>query len=67
MADLVLYQRAQGAPVPVQRALGTAAVDLLPPYARTMLGLARPTASAGPARLLTRTMSGTLRWAFRQR
>lgn len=67
VADLVLYQRAQGAPAPVQRALGTAAVDLLPPYARTMLGLARPTTSAGPARLMTRTMSGTLRWAFRQR
>ena len=67
VARLVLAQRPEGAPVAVQRALGTAAVDLLPPYARTMLGLARPTASALPARLMTRTMSETLRWAFRQR
>ncbi len=67
IARLVLDQRPQGAPVAVQRALGTAAVDLLPPYARTMLGLERPRASALPARLATRTMSEGLRWAFRQR
>ncbi len=67
IARLVLEQRPEGAPVAVQRALGTAAVDLLPPYARTMLGLDRPRASALPARLVTRTMSEGLRWAFRQR
>lgn len=66
VASLVLTQRPEGAPVPVQRALGTAAVDLLPPYARTMLGLARPTTSAIPARFATKAMSGGLRWAFRQ-
>lgn len=67
VANMVLTQRPEGAPVAVQRALGTAAVDLLPAYARTMLSLSRPTLSALPARLATRTMSETLRWAFRQR
>ena len=67
IARLVLSQRPEGAPVAVQRALGTAAVDLLPAYARTMLGLSRPGAAALPARLATRTMSEGLRWAFRQR
>ena len=67
VARLVLTGRPEGAPAMVQRTLGTAAVDLLPAYARTMLGLARPAASALPARLATRTMSETLRWAFRQR
>lgn len=67
IARLVLEQRPEGAPVAVQRALGTAAVELLPPYARTMLGLDRPRVSALPARLVTRTMSEGLRWAFRQR
>jgi uncharacterized protein (DUF2236 family) len=67
VARLVLTQRPEGAPVAVQRSLGTAAVDLLPAYARTMLGLDRPRLSALPARMATRTMSETLRWAFRQR
>lgn len=67
IAHLVLGQRPAGVPWPVQRALTTAAIDLLPPYARTMLGLARPAATALPARLATRTMSEALRWAFRQR
>ena len=67
VARLVLAQRPQGAPVAVQRALTAAAVDLLPPYARTMLSLQRPSIGAMPARLATRTMSETLRWAFRQR
>jgi len=64
---LVLNQRPKGVPWAAQRALATAAIDLLPPYARTMLGLRRPLASALPARLATRTMSETLRWAFGQR
>lgn len=67
IAGLVLSQRPNGTPRAVQRALGTAAIDLLPPYARTMLALPRPSVSALPARLATRTMSETLRWAFRQR
>ncbi len=67
VARLVLSQRPEGAPAALQRALGTAAIDLLPAYARTMLGLPRPSANALPARVATRTMSETLRWAFRQR
>ncbi len=67
VAQLVLIQRPAGAPIAVQRALTAAAVDLLPPYARTMLGLERSTIGALPARIATRTMSETLRWAFRQR
>jgi uncharacterized protein (DUF2236 family) len=67
VARLVLSQRPSGVPWPVQQALGTAAIDLLPPYARVMLGLKRPTASALPARVTTRTLSEALRWAFRQR
>lgn len=67
VARLVLTQRPEAAPVAVQRALTGAAVDLLPPYARTMLGLRRPIVGALPARMATRTMSETLRWAFRQR
>ncbi len=67
IARLVLAQRPEGAPVAVQRMLTTAAVDLLPPYARTMLQLQRSLVGALPARLATRTMSETLRWAFRQR
>jgi uncharacterized protein (DUF2236 family) len=67
VARLVLSQRPKGIPRPVQRALGTAAIDLLPPYARMMLDLRRPTASALPARLTTRTLSEAVRWAFGQR
>jgi len=67
VARLVLSQRPEGAPAAVQRTLGTAAVDLLPPYARTMLGLSRPLVTAMPARVAARAMSETLRWAFRQR
>jgi uncharacterized protein (DUF2236 family) len=66
IARLVLTQRPQGAPVAVQQALGTAAVDLLPAFARTMLGLDRPGLSVFAARAATRTMSEALRWAFRQ-
>ena len=65
VARLVLSQRPEGAPRAVQQTLATAAVDLLPPYARTMLALQRPF-GALPARMATRTMSETLRWAFRQ-
>ena len=64
---LVLTQRPKGVPRAVQRALATAAIDLLPAYARSMLDLKRPGAAAVPARLATRTMSETLRWAFGQR
>lgn len=66
IAQLVLAQRPKGAPRTVQQMVGTAAVDLLPPYARAMLDLRRPTLAALPARLAAQTMGRTLRWAFRQ-
>ena len=66
IASLVLDQRPVGAPVAVQKALGSEAVALLPPYARSMLGLDRPGLLALPLRAATRGMGGTLRWAFGQ-
>lgn len=66
VADLVLNQRPVGAPPAVQKMLGTAAVDLLPPFARAMLGLKRPGLSMIPTRLATQAAGRTLRWAFRQ-
>ncbi|QZD89123.1 DUF2236 domain-containing protein [Qipengyuania aurantiaca] len=66
IADLVLRQRPEGAPPAVQAMLGAEAVALLPPFARSMLGLERPGIGAFPARAATWGMGKTLRWAFRQ-
>lgn len=66
VARLVLSQRPKGAPVAVQQLLATAAVDLLPPYARSMLELQNPGLGALPARAAAKTMGTALRWAFRQ-
>ncbi len=66
IADLVLNQRPQGAPPVVQKLLGAEAVALLPPFARSMLGLERPGLTGIPARAATWSMGKTLRWAFRQ-
>ncbi|MDQ0564665.1 DUF2236 domain-containing protein [Erythrobacter citreus] len=66
VADLVLTQRPKGAPHAVQALLGAEAVALLPPFARSMLGLERPGLAAIPARAATWGMGKTLRWAFRQ-
>ena len=66
VADLVLTQRPEGAPVAMQKILGTAAVDMLPGYARTMLDLKRPGLELLPIRAAAFTMGKTLRWAFRQ-
>ncbi len=66
VADLVLHQRPEGAPAAVQAALGSEAIALLPPFARSMLGLERPGLAALPARAATWGMGRTLRWAFRQ-
>lgn len=66
VAQLVLSQKPEGAPAAVQRALGHAAVDMLPPFARAMLGLEAPGLAALPSRAATGIMAGTLRWAFRQ-
>jgi uncharacterized protein (DUF2236 family) len=67
VARLVLSQRPEGAPLAVQRAVGTEAVAMLPPFARRMLRLDEPPALlALPARAATWGMGKTLRWAFRQ-
>lgn len=66
IADLVLSQKPEGAPPAVQAMLGAEAVALLPPFARSMLGLERPGLAAIPARAATWGMGKTLRWAFRQ-
>ena len=50
----------------VQRLIATEAVALLPPFARSMLGLERPGLDGVAARVLTQGMGKTLRWAFRQ-
>jgi uncharacterized protein (DUF2236 family) len=65
VANLVLTQKPSKAPAAVQRTLAAAAVDLLPAYARTMLGLRRDPFGAVPARIATKAFSETLRWAFR--
>lgn len=66
VAQLVLTQRPEGAPAAVQAMLGAEAVALLPPFARSMLGLERPGVAALPARAATWGMGKALRWAFRQ-
>ena len=66
IAQLVLNQRNPGTPPALQAMLGAEAVAILPPFARTMLGLERPGLSALPARAATWGVGKTLRWAFRQ-
>lgn len=66
VAQLVLTQRPPGTPPGVQSAIGGDAVEMLPPFARTMLGLTRPGIAALPARAATWGMGKTLRWAFKQ-
>ncbi|WP_128892192.1 oxygenase MpaB family protein [Erythrobacter sp. HKB08] len=66
VANLVLNQRPQGAPPGVQAAIGTAAVDLLPVWARDMLDLREPGLAALPAKFAAQSVGRTLRWAFRQ-
>ncbi len=66
VADLVLNQKPEGAPPAVQKILGTAAVDLLPSFARPMLELKRPGLERLPVRIAAASVGRTLRWAFRQ-
>ena len=67
IAGLVLSQRPEGAPGAVQGLFGAEAVALLPPFARTMLGLRRQRLGALSGRLATQGMAAALRWAFHQR
>ena len=66
VAQLVLTQRPPGTPPGLQSVLGGDAVEMLPPFARTMLGLTRPGIAALPTRAATWGMGKTLRWAFKQ-
>ncbi|TMM48939.1 oxygenase MpaB family protein [Qipengyuania marisflavi] len=66
VAQFVVSAKPEGAPPAVQAVLATEAVALLPPFARSMLGLERPGLSGIPARAVTWGMGKTLRWAFRQ-
>ena len=66
-ARLILKQRGEGMAGAIQPALATAAIDMLPPFARTMLELQPPGLASIPAHLATRSLGITLRWAFRQR
>ena len=66
VARYILSPRGTGPAAAAQPFLNAAAVDLLPPFARTMLGLKAPGLGALPTRMATRAMGGTLRWAFRR-
>lgn len=66
IAQLVLTERAQGGSMAVQRAIATCAVDLLPPFARSLLGLGRPGIEHLAARGAVHGLGRTLRWALRQ-
>jgi len=66
IAQLVLTQRPPGTPPGMQSVLGGDAVEMLPPFARTMLGLQRSGIAALPARAATWGIGKTLRWAFKQ-
>lgn len=67
VARLITEGRVQGPMRAIQPALAAAAIDMLPPFARTMLGYDHPGLAMIPARLTTNALGGTLRWAFRQR
>ena len=67
VAELIVKRRVDGATGAVQPFLANAAVDLIPPFARTMLALERPGWQATPSKLVTDALGGTLRWAFRQK
>lgn len=66
IAQLVLNQKPKGTPPGLQAMLGADAVAMLPPFARSMLGLSNPGIAAMPARAATWGMGRTLRWAFKQ-
>jgi uncharacterized protein (DUF2236 family) len=63
--DLVINAEAGSLPeAAVQKLLMSAAIDLLPPWARTMHGLSVPPFTAPPIRAATFGLASTLRWAF---
>jgi len=66
IARVVMENRAEGMLVPVQSVITSAAVDMLPPYARTMLELNPPALAGIPAKVAARSLGETMRWAFRR-
>ena len=66
IARLITQAPAEGRALGVHRVLASAAIDMLPPFARTMLALERPGIAMIPARMVTQGLGGTLRWAFGQ-
>lgn len=67
VAQLIIESRPPGPAGSIQPFLANAAIDLLPPFARTMLALEAPGLAAMPSKLVTGALGSTLRWAFRQR
>lgn len=68
VARLILHPRpTRLADIPVQALLMRAAVDLLPPWARRMHGLARSRVTSPLVQGGAAALAGTLRWAFADR
>ncbi len=67
VAALVLRQRTANPVIAsAQQLLGSAAIDLLPDWARRMHGFPAPLVGRALARTGTRALAGTLRWAFQR-
>ncbi len=66
VAQFVVSIKPEGAPPALQKAIVSESIALLPPFARSMLGLDRPGLGAIPARAAAWGAARTLRWAFRQ-
>lgn len=66
VARFVVAIKPEGAPATLQKAIVAEAIAMLPPFARSMLGLERPGLASFPARAATWGAGKTLRWAFRQ-
>jgi uncharacterized protein (DUF2236 family) len=66
VAQFVVSIKPEGAPPALQKAIVSESIALLPPFARSMLGLERPGIGALPARAAAWGAAKTLRWAFRQ-
>jgi uncharacterized protein (DUF2236 family) len=64
-AELLLNHRGATIGALAQPVLMQSAIDLLPPFARTMLDLRSATLPALGTRLATRMLGGTIRWALR--
>lgn len=66
VARLVLSEKPEGTPAPLQQMLAAEAVATLPPFARAMLDLPSPGLHGFASRAATQAVGRTLRWAFRQ-